>query len=462
MGSKAWIGLAAIVCWPAWAQEFAQAQIEDYFGKVAPAVCIVNYSSNVTNPGTGEISKRSTRALGVLVSPDGLVMAHGHMQLENSEPFGIRVSVGQGDAEQEYDAKLLRKPEDVNVCFVQIQNDKGIRFPHVDFDARPLGLGEQVALIGLLGDTLDYNRAVIVRRVGSIIEKPRTTYCLDERILFGYVGSPVIDGRGRVVGVIGFDLATAEGGDLYVRSGHPLIYQSELFARYIQNPPGEDELTAAKEEAFLGVFTQPLTDDLAEYWDLPANGGVVVGTVMPDSPAAKAGIRMGDVIVNFNDTPVRVKQDREVMGFTKLVRDAGVGGEVPMRVLRNGEPLDLKVTLAERPKTSRDAGEFEDTVFGITAREITTDLRIVLNLAPDVQGVIVRRVRSGSWAQLAEMVPGIIIMNFGGHPVTSLDDFKTAIEKVAAAKPAEVTVFARVGPRTLFYRIQPRWSNGAP
>jgi serine protease Do len=452
--------LAVCVAAPAFAQDFTAKQLQAFYDKVAPAVCIVSYSSNVTNPSSGEVSKRNTRALGLIASAKGLVMAHGHMQLQDSDPFSIKISTGQGDNEQEYDGKLLSKPDDVNVCFVEIVNDKNVSFPHVDFVPAPLQLGDPVALIGLMGDTLDFNRAVVVRRIGSILEKPRTTYCLDERLLFGYVGAPVMDLSGRIVGVIGFDLSPQEGGDLYVRSGHPLVYQSELFAKYIADPPGENEPKNANEGAFLGVFSQPLTDDLAEYWKLPAKGGIVVSTVMPDSPAEAAGIKAGDVIVNFNSVPVTFKLDREVANFTKLVRDAGVGAQVPVKVLRDGQPVDTAVTLVERPKSARDAGEFEDKVFGLTVREITTDLRVLLNLGADVEGVIVRRVKSGSWAQLGEMVPGVIIMNFGGQPVKSLDDFKAAAAKVQEAKPAEFTVFARVGTKTGFFRLQPRWNNG--
>lgn len=460
MRSKLASIVALAIVWPAAAQDFTPKQLQTFFDTVSPAVAIINYSSNVTNPNTGEISKRSTRALGLIVSPNGLVMAHGHMQLENSEPFNIRVSVGQGDAEREYDAKLLKKPEEVNVCFVQIQSDANRTFPHVQFASAPLHLGDPVALIGLMGETLDFARSIVVRRIGAILDKPRTTYCIDERLLFGFVGSPVMDLSGRVVGVVGFDLATEEGGDLYVRSGHPLVYQTDLFAQYIVNPPSDDVKTA-KEDAFLGVFTQPLTDDLAEYWKLPAEGGVVIGTVMPGSPADAAGLRPGDVIISFNEVPLRVKQDREVVGFTKLVRDAGVGKPVPVKLLRDGQPVETTVTLTERPKSARDAGEFEDKVFGLTVREITTDLRVLLNLGSEVEGVIVRRVKSGSWAQLAEMVPGVIIMNFGGVPVKTIDDFKAAVEKMQKEKPEEFTVFARVGTKTGFFRLQPRWDNGA-
>src|SRR5690606_10217028 len=146
--------------------------------------------------------------------------------------------------------------------------------------------------------------------------------------MFGYVGGPVINSAGNIVGVVGFDLSTNEGGDLYTRSGHPLVYQTALFKHYINNPPSKEALDAQETDAFLGVFSQPLTDDLATYWKLPQEGGVVVSTVIDGSPAAEAGLLPGDVIVMFNEVPVRAKLDREIPGFTKIVRDAGIGKAV--------------------------------------------------------------------------------------------------------------------------------------
>ncbi len=444
----------------AWGQPMPASIVEDVYARISPAVCIVSYSSEITNPNTGQSSKRNTRALGLIVTADGLVLAHGHMQVDDSEPFNIKVTVGTGDQEKEYDAKLLKKPEDVNVCFLKIEPGSPTVFPFATFAAEKLRMGEEVAIIGLLGETLDFSRSIIVRRVGAILAKPRTTYCLDERLLFGYVGGPVINAAGNVVGVVGFDLTLNEGGELYVRSGHPLIYQTELLEGYIKNPPVEGEPQVAKEEAFLGVFSQPLTDDLAEYWKLPKKGGVVVGTVIGPSPAETAGLKLGDVIVSFNDVPVTAKLDREIVGFTKLVRDTGIGKPVPVKVLRDGKTLDLTLTLTPRPKSARDAGEFEDKVFGLTVREITTDVRILLNLSEDVQGVIVRRVKSGSWSDLAGIAPGTIILNFGDHSVTNLQEFQDAVTKVSEAKPSEFSAFCRIGSRTGFYRIQPRWNNG--
>lgn len=446
--------LAASGAFSPFSESFVQAQ----YDRIAPAIVVVFYSVEITNPVTGESTRRDNRAMGVLASESGLVLTHGHMQIENIEPFNIRVRAGRGEAEREYPAKLLQKPDDVNLCFIQIQPEPAEKLPHVTFRrGSSLALGEPVLIMTVLGETLDFTPSVLMRRVGAIIEKPRTTYCIDEPIGFGAVGGPVINARGEVVGLVGFDLSAQEGGELYVRSGHPLIYQTDLFISYIDNPPGESETPRARPMAWLGVFNQPLTDDLAEYWGLPKNGGVVVSSIVPGSPAANAGFQRGDVIVEFDGTPIRARQNREVLGFSKLVRDTGPGKTVFAKVLRDGAPIQLEVTLTERPKAARDAEEFEDTVFGLTMREITTDLRIRLNLSDDVQGVIVSRVRSGSWAQIAGMRPGVIIMNMGGRPVANLDEYESVTAEIAEQRPGEIAVFCRVGTQTGFFRIKPRW-----
>ncbi|MCP4641237.1 MAG: PDZ domain-containing protein [bacterium] len=435
-----------------------QAFVEEAYGDLAPAVCMLSFSLEVTNPSSGKTARRDRRALGLIVSADGLVMTHGHMKTQNAEPDNIRVTLDQNGDEKDYDASLLRKPEDVNVCFLRIEHDEPLDLPYVRFKADgDLDLGEPVMLLGVLNPSLDYEPTVYLRRVGAVLEKPRRTLCLDERVPFGAVGGPVVNPDGDVVGVVGLDMSPGEGGDLYIRHGHPLVYQSSLFAKFIANPPGEEEIEEDGTDAWLGVFTQPLTDDLADYWGLDQNGGVIVSSIVTGSPAEKAGILRGDVIVRFNDVPVKAKQDQEVLGFTKLVRETGAGHEVEVELLRKGETTKVQVALDEKPKTSREAEELVDEVFGLTVRELTTDVRLMLNLNDQIQGVIVRRVRSGSWAEIAGFRPGVIILRFGDYTVTSLEEFKSAAASIAEKQPDEVTVFCRVGARTGFFRIQPRW-----
>lgn len=434
--------------------QVAPATIQAAFQRIEPAICMLTYTAEVTNPQTYETARRDIRSVGLIVSSTGLVLAHGHMSFAYSEPLNIKAEVMRNGEVETFPATLLQKPSDVNVVFLQIEAE-GERFAYASMAAVPLRLGDPVAVCGIMGETLDYVRGVVHRRVGAVLDEPRTAYILDENVPFGFVGGPVIDSQGRIAGVAGFDLSQAQGGDPDSRSGHPLVFPAALLAPHIASPPGETD--PASEDAYLGILTQPLTDDLAEYWGLPKRGGVVVSTIVPGSPAARAGLQRGDVIVAFNGRPVAAKRDRDVITFTNMVKEAGVGAEVPVGILRGGDPVDLSLTLEKRPVAAQEADVFEDTVFGLTVRELTRDVRLMLNLPEDVEGVIVLRVRSGSWAELAGMGRGVIILRFGEYPVTSVAEFQEAVEQTAAAQPGEVPVFGRVGPRTGFFRLQPKW-----
>lgn len=426
------------------------------FEKIDPAIALVEFSVEITNPATGERNKQDRNALGLVVSPAGLVMTHGHMKIDNADPFNVTVTLGEGENEKEYEAEVLPKPEDVNIVLLRLVSDAPLNLPYVRFTRAPLGLGDHVVSFGMLAEPLDYTTAMQQRRVGAVLDSPRTTYALDEAVRFGFVGGPVINEQGQVVGVIGFDLSEQEGGDLYIRSGHPLIYQTELFQKYIDNPPVEKAVETPN-DAWLGVFTQPLTEDFARYWDLPLDGGLIVSTVVPGSPAAVAGLQPGDIITQFNGTPIRAKTDRDVLGFTKLVRETGAGATVNIDIVREKQPQSVALTLGTRPRTAQDAPEYEDKLLGITVRELTADVRIQLNLGEDVQGVIVRRVESGSPAQAAKIRPGVILLAFDNAPVGNLEAYKQVTEQIRRARPSEITVFARAGAVTGFFRVQPRW-----
>ena len=432
-------------------------QVEE---KHIPALCKISYATEITSTSSGETNRRASFTLGILVSKDGLLIAHGHMQLENRTPKKIKVTVGTGDDEKEYDAVLLKKPDDINVVFLQIMTEDEVTFPYIAFDTEEtLELGDPFLTVGLLSKSFDYSKAIKAYRIGAVLTEPRLTYALDGVITFGYIGGPVFNRNGNAVGVIGFDLDSNEGGDLYTRSGYPLVYQAALFEEFIKNPPTEEDLNSEKDVAYLGVFSQPLTEDFASYWELPNEGGIIVSTVIQGSPAYNAGFKSGDVITEFNNTPVTAQQDKDVLIFTKLVRESPLNEALSVKFYREGQQEEIKLTLTTRPTAGRNAEEFEDTVFGITVRELTTDVKIALNLGDDVEGVIIRSIKSGSSASLARLRRNYIIQGMGDIPIRNLEDFQNAIKTLAEKKPQEIPVFCRVGPNTAFFRIQPRWAE---
>jgi S1-C subfamily serine protease len=437
-------------------QQIYQKTMDDFM----PAICKVSYAMEIRNNNSGEMTRRNATAIGLIVSEDGIIMTHGHMHLDNRKPLSIKIKIGQGDDEKEYEAVALKKPDDINVFFLQIETDEDIKFPYLKFDADGAAkIGEPLLSVGLLGPSLDYEAALQAQRVGAILEDPRLTYCLDRPISFGYIGGPAINQTGDIVGVLGFELSNNEGGDIYNRSGQPMMFQAGLFQKYIDSPPSKESLSGDNDDAWLGVYTQPLTDDFAEYWDLPNDGGVIISTVIAGSPAQRSGLRSGDVMTLFNDHEITAKQPQDISVFTKMVRESPLDQPLSLTLYRDGKIMDMALTLTKRPTAGADAAEFEDKIFGITARELTTDVRIGLNLADDVQGVIIRTVKSGSAAAVARLRPNYVVMSFGGIAISNLEDFQNAVQTISKEKPEEITVFCRVGANTAFFRMQPRWND---
>ena len=130
---------------------FSRAGIQEVYKTLTPAMCVLRYSLEITNPSTGEVNRRAGHSLGLIVAPDGLILAHGHLLLENRRPKNIKVTIGD-DRDTEYNAVILKKPDDINVTFFRIETSEALDLPYVHFtEDTELELGESVLLFGLLG-----------------------------------------------------------------------------------------------------------------------------------------------------------------------------------------------------------------------------------------------------------------------------------------------------------------------
>ena len=436
------------------AERFSPAQIRKTYRQLEDALAVVRYAFEYYSRSGQEKTKRRGYCLGVLVSEAGLVMAPGHVYVGEQKPFNVTVELASGE---KYDAEALEKDKKVNVMFFRINNEEGVEFPYVRFAEKPvIDLADEVMVMGISTQQLDFERTYDIARVTSAIERPRSVYVTDMPPRFGLRGGPVINTGGEVVGVVGYDLSPTEGGEIYVRYGTPLIYTSDIFAHLIANPPTEEE---EEKHAWMGIFTQPLTEDFARYLGLDSPGGIIVSTIVKGAPAEQAGIQEGDVILKFGDIPVTARLDRDVVNFTKMVRDTDVGTKVPLIIWRERAQQTVELTLGESPKDSGDAEQYEDKDLGLTVREITADFIIFSELDPDTEGVVVHRAKRGGWASLAGLATNDIIKEIDGKKVGSLEDFKAVLSQIKNEKAGQVLMFVQRGVRTGFFKLEPRWSE---
>jgi len=234
----------------------------------------------------------------------------------------------------------------------------------------------------------------------------------DAAINPGNSGGPLLNLHGEVIG-INVAIFSTSGGSEGIGFAIPINRAKDIVAALIE---GKKIVYG-----WLGVQMQELTPEVAAYYHLPDQQGAMIYDVVPDTPAAKAGLRDGDVIRAFAGTPI--KNTRELMD---LVGRTPVGKQVPLEIVREGRPLTITVQIGERPSEVAAVGPAvpgAQVWRGMRAADITEALQQQFGLPPGVVGVLIVDVTPGSPAALARLRPGDVITAVNHQRVHTVADF---------------------------------------
>jgi serine protease Do len=195
----------------------------------------------------------------------------------------------------------------------------------------------------------------------------------------------------------------------------------------------------AEERSVIGVQIQRLTEDLAKGLGVPASSGVLVSGVRADSPAAKVGVKAGDIIVEYNGE--KITEPREL---SERVAATPVGKSVSMKVLRDGKEMMLSPTTAamEAKEESRHGKRAEAPKagkYGLVLHPLTAELAERLKTT-EKQGLVVEAVREGSPAAEAGLERGDLITEVNRKPVSNAEELRAALEQSSPDKPAVLLV----------------------
>ena len=216
----------------------------------------------------------------------------------------------------------------------------------------------------------------------------------DAAINPGNSGGPLVDLSGSVVGI------NARAMPIFGENlgfAIPIDVVREVFAQLVAN--------GQVERSWIGARWQPL-EGLADYFGTGGRTGVLVGGVIPGSPAAEAGLQAGDILVSWNGRPVSARYEEELPSVRKRIADTPVGDRVKMTILRDGEESVLRVRTQLRPEVESDEAEFP--VWGFTTRDITPEIARRQRL-PTSEGALITGVRGAGPASVAGLRPGDII-----------------------------------------------------
>jgi serine protease Do len=222
-------------------------------------------------------------------------------------------------------------------------------------------------------------------------------------------------------------------------------------------PEVQDDKPSRPAKAWLGVQTQVLTSDLAEALDLEGKKGVRVTQILPDSPAEKAGVQVGDIFLKLDGQVISAGTTADQELFDNLIRQYKVGSTAELEGVRHGQPLKTAVTLGKQPKPAFELDEYKDERFEFTARDLSLNDRVNAKLDKAEEGVRIGAVQNAGWAALAGISSGDILVSIDGQKTDSIRTLRGIMDRLHDAKPRRVVFFVKRGIRTLFFEVEPKW-----
>ncbi|HTV23850.1 MAG TPA: trypsin-like peptidase domain-containing protein [Polyangiaceae bacterium] len=372
-------------------------------------------------------SPREGLGSGFVIDSSGLILTNYHVVDGANQ---IEVTLGTPDgAHQTMNAKVIGKAPDFDVAL--LKTDKPLNVPALAFaDSDHLRVGEWVMAIG---NPFGLSQSM---SVGIISGKHRADMNpsghqgiydflqTDASINPGNSGGPLVDMNGRVVGM---NTAISAQG-----SGIGFAIPSSMLSHIFPSLKDKGELS----RSYIGVQIQNLTPELAKSYGLPSTSGALVADVLPDSPAAKAGVQAGDVLTRFDGKAVDSSSALPV-----LVSLTESGHEVQMELWRNGKRETKNIRLETRPNQdgAKAKSERSSGGFGLSLRPLTPDLRQELGVDA-TQGALVSEVAPGSAAARAGLRPGDVVTEVQGKPVASPAELANALEKLASGQVVRLKV----------------------
>jgi serine protease Do len=323
---------------------------------------------------------------------------------------------------REFKVKVLGADALIDLAVLRLEGNTAGLVPMAWGDSAHLRLGDVVLAVGYpfgVGETVTMGIVSGLGRSNLGIEKYENFIQTDAAINPGNSGGALVDVQGHLVG-INTAILSQSGGYMGIGFAIP----SDMAKPIVRELVAHGKVV----RGFLGVMIQDLTPELASALKLPSTSGVLVSDVNPETPAAKAGLRRGDVILKVNGS--QMDSSAQLRNF---IAAAGAHTKVTVELLRDGKALTLSVELGElaasptsrTPSAPQSEGRQGNNVSGLTLQPVSPDLRSQYNIPSSVQsGLVITDVRSDSEAAVAGLSPGDVVLEVNQNKVTSVGQFK--------------------------------------
>jgi serine protease Do len=370
---------------------------------------------------SGEFKYKSL-ASGLIVDQRGYILTNEHV-VDKAQSITVTLP-----SKIEYPAEIIGTDKQTDLALIQIKTQESLFVAKLG-NSDEVKVGEWVIAVG---NPYGFDRTVsfgIVSGKGRVFPNlPIETQLINDFIQTdaaidpGSSGGPLVNLKGEVIGLNSIGFGRGQGFTI------PINTADEVKNKLLT--------TGTIDRGWIGIDIQPLSRDYAKYYNKPNLEGILISDVMPNSPAEKAGLLSGDVIIEYMGEKVSAEKEEDLNKFQFLVSQSKVGESAKIKVVRYGIIVNMEVEVARQPKVKAD--EYE-TKFGFTVKEIT-DAIYREYMLDDKEGVLVSFVEVGGVASTAQLEEGDIIKKVEKLEIKNLDDFKKSLDQVKDEKQIMLTV----------------------
>lgn len=385
-------------------------------------------------------NKHSARSLGsgFIIDQEGYILTNHHV-VEEADKIMVRLS-----DEREFDAEVIGSDSKTDLALIRIHPQGQLAVAELG-DSDRAEVGSWVIAIGNPFGLETTVTVGIISAKGRVIGAgPYDNFLqTDAAINPGNSGGPLFNLDGEVVGMT-TAIYSRSGGNMGIGFAIPINMAKQI----VNQLKTQGHVT----RGWLGVSIQTVTKELVDAMGLSDEGGALVASVDPEGPAAAAGIKTGDVIVRFDNKPIKKMHD-----LPALVAATNVGKAVDVEVFRKGHKENLSVKIAQlnddtvatntKPTESPRLG-----LLGMNVRNLTPELREKTKIAAETIGVLVTEIEEGSPASLAGVHQGDVIQEVNYQPVRTVEEFREAMNKIAVGKSIPILVLRQGSPLYLALR----------
>jgi len=407
---------------------------ENPFGDMFNDPMFRHFFGDQFGPGQKRKFKSSALGSGVIVSEHGYILTNNHVVKDAEE---IKIILYD---KREFKGKVVGVDSRTDLAVVKIDAKD---LPTLTFgDSAKLKVGDVVLAVGNpfgLNQTITMGIVSAVGRSNIGLSDFEDFIQTDAAINPGNSGGALVNGSGELVG-INTAIFSTSGGYMGIGFAIPSDMAKTVMDSIIKH--------GRVIRGWLGVSIQNLTPELAKSLGIKDTEGALIAGVENDSPADKAGLKRGDLVVEMNG-----KKIKDVTTLRNTVASTAPGTKVDFKVNRNGKEMTITVTLAEyKEKKIIKKTEFNNVLKGVTVQQITPSLRDKLNLPEGMAGVVVTAVSPDSPAQ-GGLQPNDVIEEVNRKAVRTAQEYEDIVSKIGESDTVLVLIYRGGG--SVYITIQP-------